>query len=993
MLLSCCLYARVVSAQEIKRFNTYSYTVDDGLLQGTVLDIAFDQNNFCWLSFSNGIQKFDGNHFMDVKVQQGLPADKDTRFFRQKNGSLLIVYPGGISRYDINADKFRPVYQDNSQPLVRPVIIGEDEDKLYLFSGKANLLTFKESDYELLNVSRSVLPAAADATGNTPVFSNIVNHRVHCYSGNQLFYFDLKEKKIITRSPKISGFNGSFIGNDSNDEALFFTNNDAPLLSRYNYYTNIASTVFKPAIDFPKTFRGTIAWWNNMHVLSFYNRLYEMDAVLNVIPSQLIDTRNNPIPGNSSVWKMTTDNFGNLYLVTINEGIKKIAKAAYPFKYFGVGNHDDNYLTSIYADKASNRVLAGTQGSGLLIYDTFQNLKKHIAYLPGSRKKFSVNAITKNSKGDYIFLSASHGLIGQLDADLETITVLPAKQKNGDVAKPVNGYYGSLIAENSMRSILMSGNDIYIINKKSNEIVQASPGDWPVMGATLSGSSLVFHSNDQLHFLDTIEFKTYKKIPFPHTGGVRSYLSHQSEIYLGTNKGIFIIDSLGKVLKHFSKESGMPDECIYAMQPDDEHNIWCSTNKGIFKISNSGKLMQLSSEDGLQDNKFNTNVSFRTANGELFFGGVNGLNSFYPSAIPDFMVDVTIYLTQVKVNNQPFLSDTAVWNIDKMVLAHDQNALTLQFVASGAKNSSRYIHQYKMEGVDNEWIQNDGMQPARYVLPPGKYVFKMYASSFFEKNAVALKELIIIIKPPFYKTWWFITLLGLLLTGLVIYMVNLYNTIRYRKKMAVLITKQKIQQEKERISMELHDSIGAYANAVLYNTELLEAEKEETEKKRLMKDLRFVSKDIITALRETIWALKADNYTAQECFMRIRNFIHPFARYYPGINFKIEGEAPDKGVLHYGEALNIVRIVQEAVNNAIKHGNTTSIAVISQAIGNRWKLTIQDNGIGFDKKLIREGNGLGNMKKRAEELGFNFELLSQINKGTTIIIEIDTHLS
>jgi signal transduction histidine kinase len=195
--------------------------------------------------------------------------------------------------------------------------------------------------------------------------------------------------------------------------------------------------------------------------------------------------------------------------------------------------------------------------------------------------------------------------------------------------------------------------------------------------------------------------------------------------------------------------------------------------------------------------------------------------------------------------------------------------------------------------------------------------------------------------------------------------------------------------ERERISRDLHDSLGAYANAVLYNTELLAQENSNDKRNELMKDLKFASKDIITSLRETVWALNKESYTAEDCLLRIRNFIQPFSRYYSHINFTIEGEAPDAMQFHYTKALNLVRIIQEAVSNAIKHAEAKNISVRSSSDGDKWKLTVSDDGKGFDynaAKKMEAGNGLTNMQRRASDSGFDFIPESSESRGTTITV-------
>ena len=178
---------------------------------------------------------------------------------------------------------------------------------------------------------------------------------------------------------------------------------------------------------------------------------------------------------------------------------------------------------------------------------------------------------------------------------------------------------------------------------------------------------------------------------------------------------------------------------------------------------------------------------------------------------------------------------------------------------------------------------------------------------------------------------------------------------------------------------------------MLYISELLEHLNALDERAALMSDLKFASKDIITSLRETIWALKKDSYTAEDCLLRIKNFVQPLSRYYANIQFNISGDAPASMDLHYTKALNLVRIVQEAVTNSIKHGNARHISITSSQTEGKWQLAVVDDGKGFNYESMKEmeqGNGLQNMRQRAADSGFGFSILSEPAKGTSIKISV-----
>ena len=122
------------TAQKLERFNSFSYNVNEGLLQTSINDIGFDNNNFFWISFPNGIQKFDGKNFSSVPVQPGLADDKGVNFFRSSNGDFLISHSKGISNYKISNNRFQQVY-DNPRATQTPVLfIGEDENLIFVYS-------------------------------------------------------------------------------------------------------------------------------------------------------------------------------------------------------------------------------------------------------------------------------------------------------------------------------------------------------------------------------------------------------------------------------------------------------------------------------------------------------------------------------------------------------------------------------------------------------------------------------------------------------------------------------------------------------------------------------------------------------------------------------------------------------------------------------------------------------------------------------------------
>ncbi len=950
--------------------------------------------NFCWLSFANGIQKFDGRRFKNIGLQPGLPDDKWVNLFRCSAGNLFLSHAKGISKYEADANRFQHIYKQDALESVRPIFIGEDDEILYFFTGNGHIIGIHCTTFrKVYEVNTGLFAATENNNTNRPrIAKRIIQHKIAFLLNEKIYLWDIQNKKIVFQTPAIPSISYFFLAFNNVTEILYY----APSQRNTNLMVldptkNTTKLLYQFPINEVKLFRSTIHQWGEKMLLSNYNHLYEMNNELTGISHELVNFQNKPMADNAVIVSIKEDAFGNLYVVTINGGFRKIIKNNYPIKYYGSDNREQNYVLGLLADKKQNRVLIGTYGNGLLIFDTLQRLVKHIKELPGKNFSFSPNVIIKNPDGSYHLFLWGDNNIWILSNDLATLSPIPIPSP--EVGLTLEGrYFGKLLYEDKHHAFIQQEYNLFKLNWKNKQVYGKKISSFSTMSGLWYNGEIVTHNNDELLFLDTTNFKLLKKIPLKNTGEVRCFAKDAaSNIYVGCNKGIFKIDSTGKILFHFTRESGLPDECIYAMVMDQQGYLWCSTNKGIVRIDQKENLLHISKEHGLQENEFNTNVVSMAHDGEIFFGGINGVSSFFPDEINNLEDKISLVVTGIQVNNDIVYGDTAVWNIDELDLSYGQHSVSFDFTAFGNNNPQQYVYQYQMEGIDEEWIKNEDMKTVRYFLPPGNYVFKMTASRFFNKEATSMKEIHIRVRPPFWNTWWFKSFLGLLIFSVMVFIINQYNRKKYQKRLATLESDQKVRQERERMSRDLHDSIGAYANAVLYKTDLLQKEVNIQEREELMKDLKFASKDIITSLRETIWALKQESYSAEECLLRLRNFIQPFNRYYSHIQFTVTGEAPPTLMLHYTRALNLVRIIQEAVSNAIKHANASRIEVKSSKENGRWKLTIHDNGIGFDYKVhseLEEGNGLNNMRQRTIESAFGLTVASSKENGTLITIYV-----
>jgi two-component system, NarL family, sensor kinase len=195
--------------------------------------------------------------------------------------------------------------------------------------------------------------------------------------------------------------------------------------------------------------------------------------------------------------------------------------------------------------------------------------------------------------------------------------------------------------------------------------------------------------------------------------------------------------------------------------------------------------------------------------------------------------------------------------------------------------------------------------------------------------------------------------------------------------------------ERKRVAADLHDSLGVQANSILYNATLLKTETEGKENR--IEFLHETAKEMMLNLRETLWAMKSDDIMAMDVWLRVISFCQQMGRHYKHISIATDGEPPVEKMLTSPNALNVVMIIQEAINNAIKYADTPNIIVKSVVEDALWQICIEDQGNGFDLDKAttkHDSYGLHNMKERARNSNFTYNIFTELGTGTIIIIGI-----
>ncbi len=242
-------------------------------------------------------------------------------------------------------------------------------------------------------------------------------------------------------------------------------------------------------------------------------------------------------------------------------------------------------------------------------------------------------------------------------------------------------------------------------------------------------------------------------------------------------------------------------------------------------------------------------------------------------------------------------------------------------------------------------------------------------------------------------------ILGVSIISIVLLSLLLFNTQKYKNKqlqkekelseaMLKIETNNRLQEQRLAISRDLHDNIGSQLTFIISSIDSLKMYMSNTEEK-VEKKLTTISqftRETIQELRDTIWAMNKDSITVEDLKSRIANFIEQAKASLNGINFEFKCKVSKDFTFNSKEGINIYRIIQESVNNAIKHSNATEIIVSIFEEENQFKVIIQDNGEGFDvTSLSSNGNGMQTIKNRANELKASVDFISD-NNGTKVVL-------
>ena len=227
-------------------------------------------------------------------------------------------------------------------------------------------------------------------------------------------------------------------------------------------------------------------------------------------------------------------------------------------------------------------------------------------------------------------------------------------------------------------------------------------------------------------------------------------------VWFGTPEGLSRYDRATRSFQHFTVEQGLPNDTIYALLRTDDGNLWMSTNRGIARFDpRSHAVRSWLVEDGLQSNEFNGGAAARSADGELFFGGVNGVNAFRPAALEEREVAPTVAITEIELLDSVLPLSGELARSRQLVLDHTQPSVTLHFAVFDYAAPLKNRFQFILEGFDPAWRDGRTRSSVTYTnLDPGSYTFRVKGANTHAVWSLEEATLQLVVLPPPWRTWW-----------------------------------------------------------------------------------------------------------------------------------------------------------------------------------------------------------------------------------------------
>jgi ligand-binding sensor domain-containing protein/two-component sensor histidine kinase len=992
-LIVLALLPLFLSAQTELRFD--HYTIRDGLSQSQPFALFQDSYGYLWIGTQDGLNRFDGNSF---KVYKNDPFDSTTLTHNwvwtveeDQHGNIWIGTFQGLCKYIRKEERFVQYYHNpqdaGSISGNRPnYILKDPKGRLWISSWGSGL--------NLYDPDTDTFKRFLSNPDDISTISDNAVRTLFCDSEGAIW---------------VGTWNGGLNKVIEDEKGISFL--------RYNSKAEFGSDGGKRIT--------TIAEDNEKNLwIGSYGA-----GVLKLDPSRSVFARVPDFQEND-VNKIISDSKGNMWIGT-NSGLRIYDERTRQSFFYQHDPTDPGSISSntIYAITEDRTGIIWIAGNGLDKYDPRKSFFETYRNKPNDQTSLGQNVVWSFCEDDqgYVWVGTESGPLNVFDPDQKIFKRINVHDDRGNIAENIHQivFHRGVLWLGSFKSGLIryekkTGKARFYLNNHNSIlgkvalISEVMMDDDETLWIGTNENGLIHYNpktdsvKNYLHradkpegigsnFLNTLYKDSRGNIWIGFWGGGMSMLDkstgkfvnyrydrknkeglsdqvvvsirqqNDSIYWVCTNSGLNRLNIHTGKFKHFFQKDGLANNVVYDMLQDSEGNYWISSDRGLNKFYTlSVRFKNFTEEDGLQSNEFNANAAMKSSRGDLYFGGVNGFNVFNPDNMRENTTPPLLIIESYTIHDKTFTPASSI------SLSHHENYLSFSYGALEFSSPGKIKYAYMLENFDKSWNEVGNKREAQYTnLDPGQYTFRVKAANPDGHWTVPGASINIIIHPPFWNTWWFRTLVVIVIGGIV------YLLHRYR-----LAQSLKVERLRNKIASDLHDEVGSSLTRISIYSDLLQNESMRDENKGYVRSINDLSREVVSTMSDIVWSIDNRSDTMGALIMRMKDLATEVLQSKSiELDFKVNG-VHDETTLDPAQKQNLYLIFKESINNIVKHSGASHVLVNLENRNGEFSMLIRDNGRGLKHNGQVKGNGLRNMQRRATAIGGTFEIKSE--EGTTV---------
>ncbi|WP_017258092.1 hybrid sensor histidine kinase/response regulator transcription factor [Pedobacter arcticus] len=822
LLFTLCLSATAIAQNTQISFD--KLTVESGLSQSGVIAITQDSMGFMWFGTKNGPNRYDSKRFEifkhDRKDSTSISSNQNVNsLLTDSKGDLWVGTQNGLNKYIPETKSFKRYFNipNDKSSLSNNTIRCLYEDKV------GNLWIGTENGLNRLNVNGKFDRFFCQGSPGDGLVNKVIKAVFQAsngvvWVGTQFGLVALTEKNNSYSYKTYFHDDADITSLSDNDIHTIIEDKERNLwigthfrganqlkqgTSGFTHFTSensglVSNIIRKIIVD-----KHGKLWFGTLNGISIY------DPATKSFQNQTHNPEDPKSLNQNSIYDIYEDRTGSVWVGTFYGGVNVYHPNAINFRVFKHYSYksslSSNIISVLTEDKFGN-LWVGTEAEGLNHFNRKTGLFTNFSVEKGKNSVSSnlIKAISIDSK-ENLWIAAYDGGVDYFDtrknvfkhynisdnkiASIKRITyILTDSQKRVWVGTKGRGLFLYNISTDSFNPLKTSTNKYHLPANNINCLYMDKENTLWVA----ADEGLFFIKENAKSFVRVIlNNSTY----FNQVSFITQSFNGEM-LFGGYNEGLVFYNPVNRKFKLYTTKDGLPSNTVAGIIEDNQNRVWVSTDKGLALLK-KGFIRVYDRNDGLPGNVFNYHSALKDSNGTLFFGGYNGLVSFNPADILDNKIAPKVVFTSLRLFNKevpvkegnPVLSKS-LNKTEALVLNYQQNVFSIDFSALNFVKPKKNKYAYKLKGFERDWNEVEEPTATFTNLPDGKYTLLVKGSNNDGVYNDIPASLEIIIKPPFWRTWW------AYLVYILAFLALLYLVMRFLLIRALLKREHNIHQMK-----------------------------------------------------------------------------------------------------------------------------------------------------------------------------------------------------